>query len=189
MRLRVVGPNTHRKQTTVNIYSVGWNQQGCKYSPVFREIAVELEKRLTVRFAKSIGKIDLLVNSSLFHRRPGSGHCGMNEDDILFCVKHKRFVEFINDFKRNISPLLYTGAADVNVVFVCKAGVNRSVAAAEVVFHVLVMAGHKCAIKHLGANTWIPKRTCTTCTGCTRSTDIKQDAFKSAYLKWGRIGN
>ena len=107
----------------------------------------------------------------------------------MFCVNHKRFVEFITDFKQNISPLLYTGSGAVNVVLVCKAGVNRSVAAAEVIFQVLLSAGHNCSLKHLGQHTWCQKRKlCYTCKKCTTWTDRKQDAFQRAALKWGQIG-
>ena len=89
--------------THINVYSVGWAHQGCKYTQNAADLTKELEHRLWFRYKDKLPKMDLYISASCFHRDPPwSGHCGLYDDDIQHVVQHHRFERWLTKVREEV---------------------------------------------------------------------------------------
>ena len=195
-------PNTVRDAyrpeiQTVNVYSVGWYTQGCRWKRSIHDLVEDLNKRLAVRF-RSWHHIHIYMDCRAFYQPPpGTGHIGSNEKDVADFVWSKHFTPWLRVLKRQLDPFEDGSAAvggdgrTVSILLCCKAGRNRSVAGKTVVNYVLEKAGYMTNSNtgHLSKSSWSNSRhaTCSTCTGCTVLTPDKKKSLEFAFRKWNTV--
>jgi hypothetical protein len=195
-RIRLVpGPqiNTNVK---INVISIGWNQQGCKYQKDFTKIIDDLDNRMKFRFKDY--KADLLIDCRAFYDWPGTGHCGRNTQDIQAVLDHPKYDLWMQRFKPKSEECLEYDTQrfyERTIAMVCKAGVNRSVSCAELMFGVFEDCGYTVTLNHLSMPSWQNKRwkngeqVCNWCEDCLKNTGheshaVRMQLRKKALMTW-----
>ena len=185
----VAAPRCNRK-VKINVVSVGWHQQGCRYDQDFKKIVDDLDKRMKFRFKTF--KADLLIDCRSFFNWPGTGHCGRNTQDIQAVLDHPKYDLWLQRFKPKFEECLDYETDrfyELTVAMVCKAGVNRSVSCAEVMYGVFEDCGYEVTLQHLSMPSWQNKRwkdgkqVCSWCEDCMKSTTHESHAVRMQLRK------
>ena len=182
--------------TTVNVFSIGWFQQGCQYAKSIDDQIEELSRRIKIRFS-SVGEVQLFMDTKCFFQKPpGTGHVGFFDEDIRLFVHNKHFKPWLKEVKTCIEELESDAGKRnwqevVNIVCVCRAGRNRSVAAKTVLNYIFSMAGFETNDKtgHLSKPGWANGRwpNCSECEGCLQMTPKKKQALTHAFYSWNTL--
>ena len=128
------------------------------------------------------------------------GHCGEHESFIRSIVDHSGFERWLAEFKGRFedeNASYSTPERAYAIATCCKAGINRSVAAAAILQHIMENLGIPCEVVWLSKRTMITRGTCTglergtkRCDACaseSQASVFKRAAFKKAFLKYMEV--
>ena len=174
----------------VDVFSVGWYQQGCKYKPNLELMLPSIELMLKVRFNATLGVCPrLYMDTQKFYQAPpGTGHVGMNEKDIHIFIKNRHFKPWLSEVLHWVKSLALAQETErAVIVCVCKAGRNRSVCAKTILNFVLNEFGYVTNSEdgHLSNQGWWRVRDiCWSCDGCKKMTHWKLQSLNKAFRVW-----
>ena len=175
----------------VDVYSVGWNQQGCKWRRNIQEQVDDLDSRLKTRFANSVGEVSIYMETKMFHQDPpGTGHIGSNTEDIGLMMDNRHFKPWLADVKAHVKWVHDVGRHDrIAIACVCKAGRNRSVCGKTILNAILSRAGYLTNTDkgHLSKPGWWVARPCATCSGCIGMPREKFAMLEKCFKIWNSL--
>ena len=79
------------------------------------------------------------------------GHIGVHPESMVAMRKHHFFEPWLWRLRQETDQALTGDPPEVIIVFYCRKGKHRSVAAAFYVSHILSQGGHTVKVKHLGS--------------------------------------
>lgn len=169
---------------TVNIMTVGWRQQGCKYCHDFEELVAGNNGLLSKLRMRGFMEPDIVVDCRPLKRhdlpRHILKHTGFNATIIDQAVGHTLFKPtmkaVVDDIKESV-----TESAPKAVLAVCTSGTHRSVAFALTLANILDRMSYRTKMRHLSWGTWKSRGLCWNCEDCDDANELKAEIFDKAF--------
>lgn len=119
--------------------------------------------KVAARFPR-LGHVDVWADYRPFSDRVADTHCGLNYAPARIIANHPTFATWLKKAKTEFEAVALSGQETETVVAVCKAGVNRSHAAAAVLVVNFGNLGYEVkAPRHLSKESWPRRGICSTC--------------------------
>lgn len=175
------------------LYTVGWHSIGCPYNQHYTNInklKPLLEKRLEITYR--LRGIDLFMDCKYFtdriEREDGVRHCGTYDSFIKQLAKSDHLEPWLTYLKHEIKGSQPpTPDSTFVIVFVCKAGIERSVGLGLIVHELLYRDGYTVARRNLSDGRWAGKSVCSRCSRCQDATARKGHYVNKIYNVWAAI--
>jgi hypothetical protein len=164
----------------VHVVSVGWNQQGVKYSPNLHDLVSGEDGLIQKLKFGGIPEPHVTIDCRVFKSRNCRkvlGHTGYHAVIIKETVLHHLFSDTM---RKAIDDIVRAVDEDIVVMCVCTSGCHRSVAVSVILKMILEKMLYSVKLHHFSSGSWAAKRLCTSCDFCDDDNELKLNMFQVA---------